>query len=621
MVCGEPSARGQNAVPEGEQTAAMHRRAAVALGLLLAAGLATGDGRSSEGEAASARIVVRETAPGLPEAELLLQRLGGRVTRALPIVNGFAAEIPARSLASFASSPEVAAVWPDSRLRPHDVDSDDDDEGDDDEGGSDGDENDGDASDESDDDDGPDDGCVDDADDCLAYYDGQDATTAWQGAVRLNRLSSSMRDASNVAVAVLDTGVSRVEDLDNVVKARADFTPASDGLDRYGHGTHIAGVIAGDGHASSGRWTGVGTHIDIVSVKVADWDGSTDVSVVLAGLQWVVSNRERYNIRVVNLAWGTDSVQPYAVDPLNYAVERVWRAGILVVAAAGNRGPDAGTIAKPGDDPFVVTVGAADVQGTADPADDVVAPFSSRGPTADGIAKPDLIAPGTTILGPRAPGSTIDEARPTARVGDHYFKGTGTSQATAVVSGVAALLFARHRSLTPEGAKATLVGTAAPGLSATPGAGAGLLDAERAVRAAAQRLFAGREPNRGVARSTGLGSIDASRGGSAALADLDADGLPDPVAGEVDVLGVPWDAAAWVAASWLSTSWPMSPWAPYAATGDGWNQASTPSRQWLGTRWDAEAWHAKSWVDYAWVAKSWVAKSWVAKSWVADGWN
>jgi serine protease AprX len=430
-----------------------------------------------------------------------------------------------------------------------------------------------------------------------------------------------MRDAGNVAVAVLDTGVARVEDLDNVVKARVDFTPAGDGLDRYGHGTHIAGVIAGDGHASSNQWTGVGTHIDIVSVKVADWDGSTDVSVVLGALQWIVANRDRYRIRVLNLAWGADSVQPYAIDPLNYAVERVWRAGILVVAAAGNRGPDAGTIAKPGDDPFVVTVGAADVMGTADPTDDIVAPFSSRGPTVDGVAKPDLLAPGTTILAPRAPNSTVDAARPTARVGDHYFKGTGTSQATAVVSGVAALLFARHRSLTPEAAKATLVGTASPTLAGIPGAGAGLLDAERAVRAAAQRLFVGRQPNRGVAASTGTGSLEASRGTLPVLGDLDGDDVPEQVAGEIDVLGVPWDALVWTAAPWSSTSWATATWSPYVATADAWNNASTPSRRWSGTRWDADAWHAKSWVDYAWVAKSWVAKSWVAKSWVTDGWH
>ena len=582
---------------------------------------------------------MREAVPGSSDAERLLARLGGRVTRELAIVHGFAAEIPTRSLGAFSSSAAVAGVWQDRRLGARDLDdeeSEEDSEGGGDESDENGDEADGDEADgdeaegdEADGDEGEgDDGagetsgaCGDGDDDCLEFYDALDPNTAWQAATKLNRLSSSSRDANNVAVAVVDTGVSRVEDLDNVVKARVDFTPAGDGLDAYGHGTHIAGIIAGDAHASSGAWTGVGTHIDIVSVKVADWDGSTDVSVVLGALQWVVANRDRYRIKVLNLSWGTDSAQAYGVDPLNYAIERVWRAGILVVTAAGNRGPDPGTISKPGDDPLVVTVGAADIQGTADPADDVVAPFSSRGPTADGFSKPDLVAPGTTLVAARAPGSTIDAARPTAQVGTHYFKGTGTSQATAIVSGVAALMFARDRRLTPDLAKATLVGTASGPLAGTPGAGAGLLDADRAVRAAARREFAGREANRGVVASAGLGSVEASRGGLPLFADLNGDGLPEQVVGEVDALGAPWNPLGWTAAQWSATTWPTSPWAPYVAAADGWNQASVPAQRWAGTRWDEEAWNAKSWVDYSWVAKSWVAKSWVAKSWVADGWH
>jgi serine protease AprX len=590
------------------------------VGVLLAVGAAAGDGarpRAPFSESGEARVIVREAVPGSADAELLLRRLGGRVTRRLAIVHGFAAEIPAGSLGVFASSDAVGGVWPDGRLGTRDLGDDDEDGSDDDDG------------DDADDDDGSGDearsdeeaACADGSEECLAFYDDQDPNTVWQAAIRLNRLSSSMRDANNVAVAMLDTGVSRVEDLDNVVKARVDFTPAGDGLDTYGHGTHIAGVIAGDAHASSGRWTGVGSHIDVVSVKVADWDGSTDVSVVLAALQWVVANRDRYGIRVLNLSWGSDSTQPYTVDPLNYAIERVWRAGILVVTAAGNRGSDPGAIAKPGDDPLVVTVGAADIQGTADTADDVVAPFSSRGPTADGVAKPDLLAPGTSLVAARAPGSTVDAARPDARVGTHYFKGTGTSQATAIVSGVAALMFARHRYLTPDVAKATLVGTASATLAGTPGAGAGLLDAERAVQAAARREFVGREANRGVVLSSGLGSLEASRGTLPVLGDVDGDDAPEQVAGEVDALGGAWDAPVWTGASWTSSSWLTSRWAPYVATGDAWNQASTPSLRWRGTRWDADAWEAKSWVDYAWVAKSWVAKSWVAKSWVADGWH
>ena len=174
---------------------------------------------------------------------------------------------------------------------------------------------------------------------------------------------------------MIDTGVAQVEDLGERVVARVDFTPDAGGDDAYGHGTHLAGVIAGNGAASGGKWRGVAPGAKLVSVKVAGPDGSTDVSVVIAALQWVVTHRVQYGIKVLNLSFGTDSVQPYAIDPLNAAVERAWAAGITVVVSSGNRGP--GTINKPGDDPFVITVGAVDVHQTADRKDDEVAPFSS----------------------------------------------------------------------------------------------------------------------------------------------------------------------------------------------------------------------------------------------------
>src|SRR5206468_1531885 len=133
---------------------------------------------------------------------------------------------------------------------------------------------------------------------------------------------------------------------------------------------------------------------DIVSVKVAGWNGSTDVSEVIAGLQWVYFNHGQYNIRVLNLSFGTDSTQSYSIDPLDYAVEKVWQSGVLVVVAAGNRGASGSqSINKPGDDPFVLTVGGADLKNTCSLFDDSLASFSSRGPTADGFSKPDLVAP------------------------------------------------------------------------------------------------------------------------------------------------------------------------------------------------------------------------------------
>src|SRR5262249_48645183 len=152
--------------------------------------------------------------------------------------------------------------------------------------------------------------------------------------------------------------------------ANVDLSGNHDGIDDYGHGTHMAGIIASDGSLSDGDYRGVAPGADLVSVKVAGLDGSTDVSVVIAGLEWVVADEEQYGIRVLNLSFGTDGTQSYLIDPLDYAVEQVWKSGVFVVVAAGNRGPTNGSVNKPGDDPFVVTVGAMYGQQTLRRGDD-----------------------------------------------------------------------------------------------------------------------------------------------------------------------------------------------------------------------------------------------------------
>ena len=283
---------------------------------------------------------------------------------------------------------------------------------------------------------------------------------------------SARSDGTGVGVALIDTGVTPSADLGGRLLARVDLTPEGDGIDHYGHGTHMAGLIAGDGTLAAGAAEGAAPGANLVSVKVAGWDGATDVSTVIAGLRWAVANRDRYGLRVINLSYGTDSLQQPDRDPLDYAVEQAWEAGLAVVVSAGN---DAGPVSKPGDDPFVITVGAADVHGTASVADDTVAPFSSTGP-----GKPDLVAPGISLVSLRAPGSTVDVFNETARVGDVYFKGSGTSQATAVVAGVIARMIDANPALTPDQIKGALVASANGALTG-PGAGAGLVDADEAL--------------------------------------------------------------------------------------------------------------------------------------------
>ncbi|HEY3210011.1 MAG TPA: S8 family peptidase [Actinomycetota bacterium] len=489
-------------------------------------------------------VIVRETNPASLDAERRVWALGGHVTHELPIIGSFAARIPGRALDSLADSIAVSRVWGDGRVR---MSSD------------------------------------------MGQFDSWAPNTVWQKSIRLPQ-AQTYYNGAGVTVALLDTGVSHVADLGNRVLARVDFTRDQDGYDRFGHGTHMAGIIAGDGSLSGGGWTGVAPRANLVSVKVAGADGSTDVSVVIAGLQWVVTHRSDYQIRVLNLSFGTDSKQSYLIDPLDFAVEQVWRSGIFVVVAAGNRGPDAGTINKPGDDPFVLTVGAADLKNTIEKSDDAVTSFSSRGPTQDGFAKPGLLAPGVTIVSNRAVGSTIDQLHPSARVGDYYFKGTGTSQATAVVSGVAALMFQANPSVTPDVAKATLFGTAFKNM------GQPLVDAYGAASAAALGQYVMAPANVGLTASTGLGSLEASRGSYHVSADLDGDGHPELVKGEIDVLGNSWSAAVFTAGnSWSGNSWTGNEWSSCVFEGNSWSGNEWSGNEWSGNEWSGNTWSGDSW--------------------------
>jgi serine protease AprX len=284
---------------------------------------------------------------------------------------------------------------------------------------------------------------------------------------------------------------------------------------------------------------------------------------------------------------------------------------VLVVVGAGNRG-ELG-IDKPGDDPWVVTVGAADTRGTEDTDDDEVAPFSGRA-----AGKPDLLAPGVSLVSHRAADGTIDRLRPAARIDEHYFKGTGTSQAAAVVSGVAARMFDANPALTPNEAKAALIRTTESELAGRPGAGAGVLDAEDAVEAAEERAFASRPANRRLAQSTGRGKLDSSRGSFKPYTDYKEPGKPEQLSGEMSALGAPWDATSWAGRAWTVTAWPSSEWAPHTALAQGWGPA-LPTAVWSGLGWDENSWTAKKWGDAGDPELDWTAKKWGSALWNGAG--
>ena len=461
-----------------------------------------------------------------------------------------------------------------------------------------------------------------------------------------------------VGVGVLDTGIAASGDLAGRVVASADLSGEWSFTDSYGHGTFMAGLIAGSGQG--GGPAGVAPGADLVDLKVAGADGATTLGQVLAALQLADAARERWNLRVLNISLGAPAGDP-ATAPLTEAVERLWADGITVVAASGNEG---GGVEAPGLDPYVVTVGAVDAAGA-------VPAWSSRGTDFAGRAKPDLVAPGVGLVGLRAPGSTIDLANPSARVGDHYFRGSGTSMSTAVVAGAAALVAAAHPGWGPDRIKAALTGTADP-LGQVSGSGAGVLDLGAAagtgtVPAANADLF----PLRTVGRAgvpdapEPLDGLDWRAGGADGLRWAPAGGLPGPTPGADDTdawTAHPWLSGGWTAASWASKSWAAQQWLArawaarrWAATGlepagwaalqwswgglraaalDGlgsgvgvdWLARSWAARSWAERAWGAgdlaaRSWAARSWAELAWEARSWAAVDWTARSWASRRWT
>jgi serine protease AprX len=280
-------------------------------------------------------------------------------------------------------------------------------------------------------------------------------------------------NGSGVTVAVLDTGIdATLPDFGSRVIGGVDLSGSGVGswnTDEYGHGTFIGGLIASNGTSSGGTYKGVAPGADLVSIKVAGASGITSESTVIAGISWAISNMAADNIRVLNISLGVQPPSPTAIDPLDQAVEQAWNAGIVVVTSAGNFGPDNGTITSPGDDPLVITVGAMDDNGADILSAFTMPTFSSIGPTTfDGWFKPDLVAPGRSVISLADPGSTVYLANPTAKVGSANFVGSGTSFAAAIVSGLAALLLQAHPSLTPNQVKAALLASASPGLVGDP---------------------------------------------------------------------------------------------------------------------------------------------------------
>ena len=274
-----------------------------------------------------------------------------------------------------------------------------------------------------------------------------------------------------VTVAVVDTGIETLKGLDgNRIAAWVDFVDGKKKpVDPNGHGTHVAGVIANSQVGADGEANGMAPGVDLVVVRVLGENGGGTYENVIKGIQWVVKNQAKYNIRVMNLSLVSPAQSPYWADPLNRAVTAAWASGITVVAAAGNGGPGPMTISVPGNNPYVITAGAfTDAYTPMVFDDDYLTPFSAAGPTLDGFTKPDVLAPGAHMVSTMPNSSYVAKNHEANRIGSDYFSMAGTSQASATVSGVAALVISAHPELSPSQVKYRIMASAMPWMSVEP---------------------------------------------------------------------------------------------------------------------------------------------------------
>jgi serine protease AprX len=362
-----------------------------------------------------------------------------------------------------------------------------------------------------------------------------DADKAWVGAT-----------GRGVTVALMDTGIAEHPDLDGSVIARVDFV--NDGVtlqDPSGHGTFVAGLIAAHGRTFSG----VAPAAKLVSLRVLDQNGKGTMRSVLAAFDWLLRNRTAMQIKVLNLSFGAPQRSSYHRELLAGVVESAWFAGVTVVAAAGNDGPATGTVSMPGADPFLVTAGSFADQGTLTTTDDRESLFSSRGPTRDGFAKPDVLAPGEHVVSLRVPGTALDRDLARELPVGPYARLSGTSASTAMVAGAAADILEAHRAYTPTQVKGALVasgrritGTRTPGL-----------DVDDALTVRPARV------NGGVLPSFVLVRLLVAQG-------------------NVFGPGIAWDGISWEGISWESVSW----------EGVAWEAVS-----WEGVTWDSVTWELR----------------------------
>jgi serine protease AprX len=415
-------------------------------------------------------------------------------------------------------------------------------------------------------------------------------------------------DGTGVGIALIDTGVIPVPGLpasrlvngpDLSFDAQA---PHLRYLDEYGHGTHLAGIMVGDDPTVGLK--GIAPKAKLTSIKVAAAGGVVDVTQVIAALNWVVQHKNddpAYPIRVVELAYGTNSKANASTDPLYFAAENAFRNNIMVVVAAGN-----GTTAlrNPATDIFMFSVGSANTKGTLSQSDDAVSTFTSISSSVD----VDVVAPGEGIVSLRNPGSGIDVAYPGARVGESLFRGSGTSQSSAVVAGAAALLFQKYPNATPIQMMHWIRGTVKPLTGTNSSYIYGELNVANALRAGMPNY------NGTGSFSSGLGSFEAARGSLHVVHNAAT------LSGSSDIFGS-FNNSSWVSAVNNKRSWIGGVWMGHRLAGDGWTGTSWASKTWAGGTWSGNDWAGQTWQDASWYGRYWSGRYWSSGDWSGRYWS
>jgi serine protease AprX len=476
-------------------------------------------------------VIVQKNLKGDTAVEREITKLGGIITKDLHIINAFAAELPAKQAALLSTNPGVRWVSYDAPVEKSSLLG----------------------------------GLL--CGDCTSPLLLQNV---YDYSVNANKVWNNSSDTAawlqgqGVGIAVVDSGVTANADLNGksllsksrlVAQVKVN-NKAATASDRFGHGTLVSGIIAGNGNLSLGSYIGIAPQANIIGVKVSDDNGAANESDVVSGLQWVNDNKDKYNIRVVNLSMNSTQAQSYQVDPLDAACEILWFNKVTVVVSAGNNGNDGSpAVFAPANDPFVITVGAANTANTRSPNDDTLAPFSAYGKDETGSVKPDIVAPGFNLVSTK-PGLYVKLAldHPEFVLDLNYMRVAGTSFAAPQVAAAAALLLQSEPNLTPDQVKYRLKATALTGKSQgkwdtrkvwsaydPDTMGAGYLDIYAAVT---QKNITG-SANQGIPVSKLLWSGNSP---------------------------VNWSSVNWSSVNWSSVNWSSVNWSSVNWSGDYWGK-------------------------------------------------